>query len=98
MSYHLSRRARYRLVSTVGEQRSRTSKKLCRIRSPADQCAESFRFGDWNKLAAFHRVVVATNLCVDSLTQSKSLVQQLGNIFRVRLIWRCVDAPNRFEK
>lgn len=95
---HLTGSSRYRFVRVSGENGASTSEQLSGVRPTADERSKSFSFREWNALPLLHGVAVTADLCVDCVTQPKSLVPELRNIFRVSLVGWSIDSPNCFEQ
>ena len=82
----------------MGQNGPRALEQVIGIGPATDQRAQPLGFGERDLLAAFHRVVVAPYLRIDSVAQAESLVAELGDIFGVHLIRRRVYSSNRLEK
>ena len=97
-SYRSASRGGDGRVDFVSQYGPRALEQVIGIGPAADQRAQPLGFCERDLLAAFHRVVVAPYLRIDSVAQAESLVAELGDIFGVQLVQRRVYSSNRLEK
>jgi uncharacterized protein (TIGR00297 family) len=90
--------ARHRLIYVARQYQARIAKELVGIRPPPDKGTETFSFREGDRLAALQRLVITTDLGINSIAEPESLVPELGNIFCLALVlWR-IEASDCLEQ